>query len=41
MSSRQELNNLHAQLSAEYKKGFADVKKCSEILEKLKVHMTL
>jgi len=40
MSNRQELNALHTQLSAEYKKGFADVKKCSEILEKLKIGLT-
>lgn len=38
MAERKELNSLHTQLSAEYKKGFSDVKKCAEILEKLKVH---
>ena len=37
MFDRKELNALHAQLSAEYKKGFPDKKKCSETLEKLKV----
>lgn len=37
MTERQELANLFAQLAAEQKKGFADTKKCSDILEKLKV----
>lgn len=37
MAHRDELNSLYVQLSSEYEKGFSDVKKCSEILEKLKV----
>lgn len=37
MAERQELSNLYAQLAAEHKKGFSDTKKCSDILEKLKV----
>ena len=34
---RSELNALHGQLSAEYQKGFPEVDKCGQLLEKLKV----
>jgi len=37
MFDRKELDTLHAQLATECKKGFADVKKCADILGKLKV----
>jgi hypothetical protein len=36
-TERKELSALNDQLKIEYQKGFTDVKKCSEILEKLKV----
>ena len=41
MSVHKELNALHAQLSAEYKKGFPDIKSCGDLLEKLKVKFWL
>ncbi|KZS02937.1 26S proteasome non-ATPase regulatory subunit 8 [Daphnia magna] len=40
MAHRDELNSLYVQLSSEYEKGFSDVKKCSGILEKLKIGLT-
>ena len=36
-TERKELSALNDQLKIEYQRGFTDVKKCSEILEKLKV----
>jgi hypothetical protein len=36
-AERKELIALYDQLKTEYQKGFTDVKKCSEMLEKLKV----
>ncbi|EFX72695.1 26S proteasome non-ATPase regulatory subunit 8-like [Daphnia pulex] len=39
-TERKELSALNDQLKIEYQKGFTDVKKCSEILEKLKVGLT-
>ena len=37
-TERKELGVLYDQLKLEYQKGFTDVKKCSEMLEKLKVN---
>ena len=37
MSARKELNALHSQLRAEFNSETANQKKCSDILEKLKV----
>ena len=39
MSERTELNALHAQLLAEFNKGFPDTTKCADLLEKLKVNL--
>lgn len=41
MSARQELNSLHSQLRAEFNSETANQQKCADILEKLKVYITI